>query len=108
MGIKKELMKLIFGFQSIVLISSIFISVCVCVCVLVSRVRLFCHPTDYSVLGSFVHGISQAWILEWVAFPSPGDHPKPGIKPVSPALAGKFFTTKPPGKSLSVNTSSKL
>ena len=26
-------------------------------------------------------------------FPSPGDLPGPGIKPVSPALAGGFFTT---------------
>ena len=26
-----------------------------------------------------VHGILQARILEWVAFPSPGDLPKPGI-----------------------------
>ena len=25
-------------------------------------------------------------------FPSPGDLPKPGIKPESPALAGRFFT----------------
>ena len=31
-------------------------------------------------------------------FPSPGDLPDPGIKPASPALAGKFSTTKPPGK----------
>ena len=31
-------------------------------------------------------------------FPSPGDLP-PGIKPASPALAGRFFTTEPPGKS---------
>ena len=31
-------------------------------------------------------------------FPSSGDHPDPGIKPVSPALSGRFFTTKPPGK----------
>ena len=31
-------------------------------------------------------------------FPSPGDLPDPGIKPVSPALAGRFFTTEPPGK----------
>ena len=33
-------------------------------------------------------------------FPSPGDLPDPGIKPVSPvflALAGGFFTTVPPG-----------
>ena len=31
-------------------------------------------------------------------FPSPGDFPDPGIEPVSPALAGRFFTTEPPGK----------
>ena len=31
-------------------------------------------------------------------FPSPGDLPNPGIKPASPALAGGFFTTEPPGK----------
>ena len=28
-------------------------------------------------------------------FPSPGDLPDPGIKPMSPALAGGFFTTEP-------------
>ena len=31
-------------------------------------------------------------------FPSPGDLPDPGIEPTSPALAGRFFTTAPPGK----------
>ena len=31
-------------------------------------------------------------------FPSLGDLPHPGIKPVSPCLAGRFFTTAPPGK----------
>ena len=30
--------------------------------------------------------------------PSPGDLPDPGIEPVSPALAGGFFTSEPPGK----------
>ena len=33
-------------------------------------------------------------------FPPPGDLPDPGIEsrsPVSPALAGGFFTTDPPG-----------
>ena len=30
--------------------------------------------------------------------PSPGDHPKPGIEPVSPALAGGFFTIEPSRK----------
>ena len=32
-------------------------------------------------------------------FPSPGNLADPGIKPASPALAGGFFTTKPPGHS---------
>ena len=31
-------------------------------------------------------------------FPSPGDLPDPGMEPASPALAGEFFTTEPPGK----------
>ena len=31
-------------------------------------------------------------------FPSPGDLPDPGIKPMSPALGGGFFITEPPGK----------
>ena len=38
---------------------------------------------------SCLHGILKAKILEWVAFPSPGDIPEPGIEPkspVSPAL----------------------
>ena len=31
-------------------------------------------------------------------FLSSGDLPNPGIEPTSPALAGGFFTTEPPGK----------
>ena len=31
-------------------------------------------------------------------FPSSGDLPDPEIEPMSPALAGGFFTTVPPGK----------
>ena len=37
-------------------------------------------------------------------FPTPGDLPGPGIKPMSlasPALVGRFFTTALPGKPLS-------
>ena len=33
-----------------------------------------------------VHGIFHTRILEWVAIPSPGDLPDPGIEPRSPAL----------------------
>ena len=52
----------------------------------------FCDPC-FSV-----HEISQARTLDWVPFSSPRDLPDPGIKPVSPALAERFFTTEPPGK----------
>ena len=34
-------------------------------------------------------------------FPPPGDRPDPGIElksPASPVLAGRFFTTEPPGE----------
>ena len=31
-------------------------------------------------------------------FPSPGGLPNPGMKLMSPALAGRFFTTELPGK----------
>ena len=33
-----------------------------------------------------------------LSFPSPGDLPDPGINAVSPAKAGVFFTTEPPGE----------
>ena len=39
-----------------------------------------------------------------LTFPSPGDLPDPGtelLSPASPALAGGFLTTEPPGKPLS-------
>ena len=57
-----------------------------------------CDPMNYSLTGSSVHVISQARVLEWLPFPSPGDLPDPGIKPTSPALGSIFFTTEPPGK----------
>ena len=36
----------------------------------------------------------------WSGLPflPPGNLPDPGIEPASPALAGRFFTTVPPGK----------
>ena len=73
--------------------------VCVLGCLVVSD--FFCNPMDYSPPDSSVHGIFQARILEWVAIFSSGVFPDPRIKPVSPespALAGRFFTTVPPGK----------
>ena len=41
-----------------------------------------------------------SWQEYWsrLPFPSPGDLPDPGVKLMSPALAGRCFTTEPPGK----------
>ena len=53
---------------------------------------------DYSPPGSSVHGILQAGILEWVAFPSPEDLPNPGIDPGSPALQADSLPSEPSEK----------
>ena len=57
-----------------------------------------CSSMDCSLPGSSVHGIFQARVLEWVAIPSPGDLPNPGIKPGPPALQTDALPSKPPGK----------
>ena len=57
--------------------------------------------------GSFVRGILQARIPEWVAISSSRDLPNPGIKHTSPsssvssALACRFFNTEAPRSRLS-------
>ena len=59
-----------------------------------------CVRMDRGLPGSSVLGILQARILEWVVMPSSRDLPDPRVEPtylVSPALAGRFFTTAPPG-----------
>ena len=50
------------------------------------------RPTDCTV-----HGILQARILEWVAFPSSGDLPNPGIEPRSSALRADSLPAEPQG-----------
>ena len=49
-------------------------------------------------MGYTVHGILQARILEWVAFPFPGDLPNPEIEFSSPALQADSLPAKPQGK----------
>ena len=53
---------------------------------------------DCSLPGSSVHGILQARILEWVAIPSPGDLPNPGMEPGSPTLQTDSLLSELPGK----------
>ena len=56
-----------------------------------------------TLAGFFVHGISQARILEQVAIFFSRRSPAPGLKPMSPALAGGFLATEPFGKPTECN-----
>ena len=67
--------------------------------------------TPWTVARSSVRGISQARILEWVAIPSPGDLPDPGIEPGSPSLQPDTLLSEPPGKpsqQITCNETSRL
>ena len=59
--------------------------------------QLFCCTMGYIAHQASVHGIFQAGVMEWVAISFPEHRPDPGIKLLSPALAGGFFTAEPPG-----------
>ena len=52
-----------------------------------------CDPMDYTV-----HGILQARILEWVAFPFSQGFLNSEIKPRSPALLADSLPAEPQGK----------
>ena len=71
----------------------------VCVCSFTQSCLTLCDLMGYSPPGYSVHGIFPARILEWIAISSSRDLPDPVTKlvsPVSPASAGRFFTTEPP------------
>ena len=87
-----------------------------CVCV---RAPVHAHPFSHSVVSDSLrpHGLtvphqsplSMAFSRQeyWIGlpFPTPGNLPKPGMEAetlASSALAGKFFTTVPPGKPISL------
>ena len=70
-----------------------------CACVLVTQSCLtLCDSMHCSPPGCSVHGVSQARVLEWVAFPSSGDLPNTGIKLGSPELQADSLPSEPPGK----------
>ena len=62
----------------------------------------FATPTDCSPPGSSVHGIPQPRILEWVAISSSRGSSRPRDQTCVSCIAGRFFTTEPSGKSLSL------
>ena len=65
------------------------------VCVL-SHVQLFATQWTVACRSPLPMGFSRQEYGSGLPFPSPGDLPDPGIEPsslVSPALAGRFFTS---------------
>ena len=85
-------------------------SVCVCVCVLVTQLCLTLWDTmECSSTVSFVHGILQARILEWVAIPFSRDLPDLGIYPGYPALQADSLLSEPPShQSVQIQVKYKL
>ena len=68
-----------------------------------SRVLLFTTPWTVAHQAPLSMGFSRQESCSGLPSSPPGDLPDPGIKFVSlasPALAGRFFTTVPPGKPL--------
>ena len=59
-----------------------------------------CFATPWTVAhqAPLFMGFCRQVYWSGLAAPSPGDFPDPSIEPLSPVLAGRFFTTKPPGK----------
>ena len=58
----------------------------------------FAIPSTVALQAPLSMGFSRQEHWSVLPFPSLGDLPDPGIKPMSPTLAGVFFTTEPPGK----------
>ena len=69
-----------------------------CGCLVAKSCLTRCNPMDYSPPGSPVRGVSQARILEWVAISFARGSSRPRDWTCVSCLAGRFFTTEPPGK----------
>ena len=71
------------------------VCVCVCACTL-SHVQLFVTLWTVACQAALSMGLSRQEYWSGLPFPMSGDLPDPGIEPaspMSPALAGGFFTT---------------
>ena len=77
----------------------IYVCLYVCVCVSQSCLTLRPHGLQLARLPCPCGFSRQEYWSGW-PFPSPGDLPNPGIKPVSPALQADSLPFGPPGKLL--------
>ena len=74
-------------------------------CYLFLRHIPLCNPMNYNLQVPLGMGFSRRECRSELPFPSPGNLPNPGLKPVSPALTGELFFAKPPGKPKEQNSS---
>ena len=66
-----------------------------------SHAQFFATPCTVAHQASLSMGFPKQEYWSGLSFSTPGDLPDPGIKSTSPALAGGFFTTEPPGNPVS-------
>ena len=70
----------------------------ICCCLVAKLFPTLLQPQGLAHQAPLSMGFPRQEYWSGLPFPSPGDILNPGIKPASPALAGGFFTTEPPGK----------
>ena len=79
------------------LLVTVTLEITECVCVRAQSCPTLCNsmqPCQAPLSMKFPR--QEYW--SGLPFPFPGDLSDPGMEPPSPALAGGFFTTKPPGE----------
>ena len=69
-----------------------------CCCLVAKLCLTLLTPWTVAHQAPLSKGFFRQEYWSGLPFPSPGNLPDPGIEPSSPALAGRFFTTEPPGK----------
>ena len=68
-----------------------------CCCLEAQLCSTLCDPVNHRPQAPPSMGFSRQEYWSGLPFPSLGALPYPGIKPGSPALAGRFFIPEPPG-----------
>ena len=72
-----------------------------CCCCLVTKL---CPPRTVALQAPLSMGFLRQKYQSGLPYPPPGDLPKLGIEPTSPAWADGFFTTEPPAQPVVKNT----
>ena len=68
----------------------------------------FATPWAVAHQVSLSVGFSRQEYWSGLSFPSPEDLPDPGVEPMSPSVAGRFFSTELPGKPKTLASSGEI